>query len=311
MSAVSKGGYKLKYQGIFNSVVLGNDIVVNSELVHPTLNNFFGLGNTSIKSGEQSDEFYRARYNYLQTDVLLRKRLLDMLEISLGPSYYHYWARYSDNVNRILSHPSQIGADSLGIYSAKDYIGAKLKIDINFINNELFPTRGVLWFTELSSLAGINKNNHSVTKLTSDMQVFAPLIRPNRLVAILRMGGGRIFNNDIEYFQALNLGSNNFNRGFRKNRFSGSSMLYSDAELRIKLFTSQSYLLPGDVGLVSFYDIGRVWYKNEHSQKWHQSYGGGIYYAPFNLAIISATIGLSDEDALFNFSLGTKFNLTF
>jgi hypothetical protein len=309
--AVSRGGYKFKYQGIFNSVISGNDIVVNADLVRPTLNNFFGLGNTSLKSSEQSDDFYRVKYNYVQADLLLRKRPLDMLEVSFGPSYYHYWSHYSDNVNRILSHPSQIGTDSMSIYSVKDYIGAKLKIDINYINNELFPTRGVLWFTELSSLASINKNNHSITKLTSDMQVFAPLIRPNRLVAILRLGGGRIFNDNIEYFQALNLGANNFNRGFRKNRFSGTSMLYTDAELRIKLFTSQSYLLPGDVGLVSFYDVGRVWLKNEHSQKWHQSFGGGIYYAPYNLAIISATIGLSDEDALFNFSLGTKFNLTF
>ncbi len=88
-------------------------------------------------------------------------------------------------------------------------------------------------------------------------------------------------------------------------------MLYSDMEVRIKLFTSESYLLPGDVGLVSFYDMGRVWLKNEKSKKWHQSFGGGLYYAPFNLAIISATVGISDEDALFNFSLGTRFNLTF
>ncbi len=82
-------------------------------------------------------------------------------------------------------------------------------------------------------------------------------------------------------------------------------------ELRVKLFKSESYILPGDVGLMGFYDLGRVWQRSESSRKWHYSYGGGFYYAPFNLVLVSATYGISDEDQLFNFSLGTKFNLTF
>jgi len=310
--AMSRGGFQLKYHGTFNSVVFNNDLIVNAEFTNPTLNNFFGLGNETVKDRNNKIEFYRVRYKYILADLLMRKRLFaDVVSVSIGPSYYHYWSDYNDNRNRILAHPALIGSDSLSIYSAKDYVGGKLKIDVNFINNNLFPTRGVLWFTELSSLASIDKNGHGITKFTSDMQVFAPLIRPNRLVAVLRMGGGHIFNRDIEYFQALNLGNNNFMRGFRKNRFSGTSVLYSDIELRVKLFQSQSYLLPGDVGLIGFYDIGRVWLTNEDSKKWHQSFGGGLYYAPFNVAILSATIGISDEDALFNFSLGTKFNLTF
>jgi hypothetical protein len=39
--------------------------------------------------------------------------------------------------------------------------------------------------------------------------------------------------------------------------------------------------------------------------------GGGMYYNPFNLVIVSATIGYSTEETVFNFSLGAKFNLTF
>ncbi|MEO6454005.1 MAG: hypothetical protein ABIN97_08040, partial [Ginsengibacter sp.] len=58
-------------------------------------------------------------------------------------------------------------------------------------------------------------------------------------------------------------------------------------------------------------DIGKVWLKDETSKKWHSSYGGGLYYAPFDLFFISATVGISPEDKLFYFSLGTKFNVTF
>jgi hemolysin activation/secretion protein len=127
----------------------------------------------------------------------------------------------------------------------------------------------------------------------------------------LRLGGGHIYSKHYEYFQLLNLGANNFLRGFRQNRFSGTSYAYASLELRVKLFNSTSYILPGEVGLVGFNDIGRVWLKGEHSELWHDSYGGGIYYAAYNYILLSATIGFSPGEQLFNFSLGTKFNITF
>jgi hypothetical protein len=65
------------------------------------------------------------------------------------------------------------------------------------------------------------------------------------------------------------------------------------------------------LGIIGFTEAGRVWLDGEHSGRWHSDYGGGIYYIPFNMAIISATIGFSKETHLFNFSVGTKLNLSF
>ena len=65
------------------------------------------------------------------------------------------------------------------------------------------------------------------------------------------------------------------------------------------------------MGLIGFYDVGKIWMRGQKSKKWHSSYGGGLYYSPFNIVIVSATVGVSDEDKLLNFSLGTKFRLTF
>jgi hypothetical protein len=309
--APSHGAYQIRYQGIFNEVFLKKDILLNAEMVNPTLNNFFGLGNSTVLDPSKPAEFYRVRYKYLQGDVLLRKRLNQFLEVSVGPSYYHYWNKYEDNKTRILSNPASMGFDSSSIYSPKTYLGGKLRLDINFVNNELLPTRGITWYNELSSMAGLNKNSMNITKLTSDMTVYASLNEERKLMGIFRFGGGHIFSKNFEYFQALTLGANNFVRGFRKQRFSGSGLAYGSAELRVKLFQSQSYILPGDIGVIGFYDIGKVWLKNQTSKQWHQSYGGGFYYSPFNIVIISATMGVSNEDKLFNFSLGTKFYLTF
>jgi outer membrane translocation and assembly module TamA len=169
-----------------------------------------------------------------------------------------------------------------------------------------------MWNTDLTILGGIKGNAGALTKFTSDMSVYASLSTFSRLVGVLRLGGGHIFNKNFEYFQALNLGSNNFLRGFRKNRFSGSSLAYGSLELRAKLFRSGWYILPGDFGLVAFNDIGRVWLRNTSSRRWHNAYGGGIYYVPFNMVIVSATMAFSrEEKSLFNFSVGTKLNITF
>ena len=305
------GAYQIRYDGIFNKAISKEDLILHAQLVNPTLNRFFGFGNESVYDKTQPVHFYRVRYKYFEADALIRKRFTNFLDFSVGPGYYHYWSRFADNDDRILGDPAVIGTDSLSIYGVKQFLGAKAKLDINYINNEIFPTRGITWYTEFTSLAGLNSNAHPLTKLTSDMTIYAAIRDPGRVGAVLRFGGGHIFSKGYEYFQAMSVGSNNFLRGYAKNRFSGSSIAYGSAELRLKLFKSQSYVLPGDIGIMGFYDIGRAWQRGETSHKWHGAYGGGLYYVPYSLIMLSATMAFSPEDKMFNFSLGTKFNLVF
>ncbi len=309
--AFSSGSYKMLYQGEFNQVAGKNDLVIDAELAKPALNNFFGIGNFTKLQSAKNVEYYRVRYNYISADVLLRRRLNSVVTISAGPVIYNYWNHLYDNENKILSTPSLVSLDSIDVYKTKLYGGGKVALQLNNVNSELLPTRGILWKTEFSSLAGINKNSRPLTSLTSDMTVYSSLTDPARVVSILRLGGGHIFSKNYEYFQALNLGQNNFLRGFRKNRFSGSSLAYGSLSLLVKLFDSKSYILPGSVGILAFDDVGRVWATSQSSNKWHNSAGGGLYYSPFNMVIISAAVGFSEEETLFNFSIGTKFNLTF
>ena len=81
--------------------------------------------------------------------------------------------------------------------------------------------------------------------------------------------------------------------------------------LKVKLLEIKSYILPGPFGLTGFYDIGRVWLKDEASKKWHGAFGAGFYFLPFNLFTVTGTAGFSRDERIFNFSVGTKVNLTF
>jgi Outer membrane protein/protective antigen OMA87 len=310
--ALTEKAYQLRYRGIFTNVFPKTDIVVNAEHMDPNLSNFFGFGNETVREKDSAIKYYRVRYKNAAADVLFRRILAGgALSLFAGPSVYHYWNKRESNKDYILSQPSLVGLDSLEIYSVKTYLGGKAGILLNNLNNELWPTRGIYWLTTYTHMAGMNHNSSQLSKLESDMVVYASLNNPARWVTVLRLGAGKIFSDKLEYFQALNLGANNYLRGFRKNRFSGQSLAYGSLEFRFKLFDSKSYILPGQVGLVAFNDIGRVWLKGETSKKWHYAYGGGLYYVPFSMVLVSATMAFSREESLFNFTIGTKLNLTF
>ena len=309
--AINRGGRQFRYAGVFNHVIHNIDLVFASELMVPGVNNFFGLGNNTKIDAAKPISYYRTRYQHMETQLLFQKTFFEKLKIMAGPVVYFYWNDLKDNNFKILANPSLIGLDSMRVYSKKSYLGGKLAININNLNNELFPTRGVQWNTDFSSMAGITKSSNAITKFQTDMAVYASLNDPTRLIALFQFGVAHIFNKNFEYFQALTIGANNHLRGLRKNRYAGSSMAYAGLELRLKLADIKSYLLPGSFGLIGFTEIGRVNLKNETFHNWHSSIGGGIYYIPFNLFIMSATMGYSKGEHVYNFSFGTKFNLNF
>jgi hypothetical protein len=306
-----KKAIRLDYRGEFNQMIRGKDLVIESAFVNPALNNFFGLGTTTTIDKSKPVSYYQARYNYFEAAGMIRKRFYDKLSVMVGPYFYRYWFNAHNNVGKILQYPSLLSLDSSGVYDKKTYLGAKLRIDVNNLNNELFPTRGVLWNTEFSYIAGLSGKVNPVARFTTDMAVYASFNAPTRLVTVVRVGWGKIFTKNFQYFQALDLGANNYLRGFRKNRFSGSTRAYANLEMRFKLFTSQWSVMPGDFGLIAFDDVGHIGMWGQPSGKWHNSYGGGLYFIPFNMMIVSAVMGFSKEERLLNISTGARINITF
>lgn len=309
--AINRKAYQLNYRGEFNHITRNTDLLLNGSFSNPSLRNFTGLGNNLHIDESRNFNYYLTRYRSLELEALLRKRYFEKLHLMIGPYFYHYNSKYTDNAGNVLGKPQQLHLDSADVFSKKNYAGGKLALLIDNTNKEFFPTRGMHWYTEFVGMTGLTNGSNNYFRYTSDMTIYASFSDPAKVVAILKAGGGHIFSKNYEYFQALTMGANNGLNGFRKNRFAGTSSFYSSLELKIKLFDINSYILPGSFGISTFYDIGRVWLKGESSRKWHAAYGGGIYYMPFNLFAISATAGFSEGEKMLNFTLGTKFNLTY
>jgi hypothetical protein len=306
------GSYRFKYDGEINHITHNIDLLLKGKVGLPEVNNFFGLGNTTKIADDKNYDFYRAQFTSVEFQVLFRQRFFERLQLMAGPYFFHYSNKYSDNADAILGKASlnNMHLDSADVYSTKTYLGAKLAMKFDNRNNEVFPTRGIIWDNELVSTAGLTKTANAFTKISSDMTIYASLSDPAKLIGVVSFGGSRIFNRSFEFFQAVDIGNNNLH-GFRANRYVGKSSLYGSTELRYRLFTLKSYLVPGPVGLTGFFDIGRVWLDGEQSKIWRKAYGGGFYFIPFNKFMISGSIGFSGKENMFNFVLGTKINLSY
>jgi hypothetical protein len=303
--SLDRRAFQANYRGEFNHITRDYDLLVHANFAAPDLVNYFGLGNYTIKDPAKDYSFYRTRYRYFDLETMIRKRLFTTAHVMAGLYYYHYNAKLSDNINKILGQP---GVDP-GIYKPKNYAGIKFGFLVDNRNKEFFPTRGVYWFTEFSGLKGITDGSKNLIKYTTDMTIYASLTEAAKLVAVLKMGGGKIYNKNFEYFQALSLGANNTLSGFRKNRFTGGSLIYYGLDLKQRLFDINSFILPGPFGVNAFFEGGRVWQAGEHSNVWHRAFGVGIFYMPFNLFAINGTIGFSKEEKMVIFNVGTKINL--
>ena len=311
LAAVANKAFQFKYTGEFVDFFHNNTLEIAANTTMPNLNNFFGFGNNTTIDKTKGVIFYRVRYSDAKLDLLAKRRPFNKLTYSLGPSIYYYWIENSDNKKYILNDPASIFLDSASLYKNKLFAGGLIKTNFNNLNNPLFPTRGVDINVKFSSMFPIQGKSYAVNKLEGDMTIYASLKDPSRIITILKLGGGHIFRKNFEFFQGIGIGADNNLRGFRKNRFVGQSAAFGSLEFRLKLLEGKSYILPGQIGLLAFGDAAKVWYQNANSHRIHTAYGGGIYYVPFNMVIISGAVALSSEGQLFNLSVGTNLNLTF
>ena len=118
---------------------------------------------------------------------------------------------------------------------------------------------------------------------------------------MIRAGGTTLTGNP-EFFQYNRIGSSETLRGHQRDRFYGNSTAYNQNELRW-MHDVRSKIYNGKITFFGLYDVGRVWLKNEKSDKWHTGYGAGIMLSPFNKITVSAAYAFSAEDQSLHLNL--------
>ncbi|MGI4020282.1 MAG: BamA/TamA family outer membrane protein [Janthinobacterium lividum] len=296
LHSFSTSAFRFNYKGEWLKALGKADIVVRANAFAPNnTQNFFGLGNETKYEDHRDDiKYYRARFNLFQVDPTARWRRTKST-LSIGPSFQYYKFNTDDNAGRFINNSSALhSADSATIAQDKMYVGAVINFTNNTRDNDLLPTLGSYIDFKLLGYKGLNNVSNSFSQLLVSIALYKNLDESKRFVLADRIGGG-ITVGKPAFYQEQFLGGQGNLLGYRQYRFAGQHTLYNNLELRMKLGDFVSYVLPGQVGLLGFYDVGRVWRNNENSNLWHQGVGGGIYFAPASLTVVRFVMGHSNE----------------
>jgi outer membrane translocation and assembly module TamA len=170
----------------------------------------------------------------------------------------------------------------------------------------MFPTGGVHISMDLDAYKGMGDYARDYARITPEIAVYQSL-NARKTVVVSNRIGGIISVGQPAFYQSAFLGGQGNLLGFRQYRFAGRHAAFDNFECRVKLAEVSSYILPGELGLSGFFDIGRVWDNNDHSDTWHNGAGAGIYYIPAQLAVFRLIAGHSSEGWYPYISMGIRF----
>ncbi|MDO9373979.1 MAG: BamA/TamA family outer membrane protein [Ferruginibacter sp.] len=301
-------GFKFKYGSEWMKLLGSADLLLNANVFAPdNTQNFFGRGNETFNDRTlNSRRFYRTVFTIVQVDPALRWRSSNS-SFSVGPSFQYYSFDKADNKGRFINNTGLINSyDSATIGNDKAHLGLAMNYVVDTRNSTVLPTRGSFVNFRLRGYNGMNDYSRSYGQATSEIALFRGLGRKQTLVIANRLGGGVSFGKTT-FYQSLFLGGHENLLGYRQHRFAGQHMMYNNLEARLKLGSIASYLVPGQFGLMAFYDIGRVWENDLPSKEWHQGVGGGLYFSPAQLLMLQLVAGKSKEGWYPYFTMGFRF----
>ncbi|CAN0487103.1 unnamed protein product, partial [Laminaria digitata] len=291
--------FNVVYTGHFTDVIKRTDLVIDANYRSPkNFRNFFGLGNETINEAEDA-EFFQAQ----MTTALFAPSL--MLSDGTGASLsFGTLFRYVDVKNEDATFIGQQGISSES-FRDQVFFGLTGAFVIDFSDHPANPKQGFIWENNTELDVGLAGSDDIYTTLSSALTFYtSPSLSPQVTFAI-RAGGAHNIG-DFPFYEANTVGGRSNVRGWRSNRFAGRTSLFTNVELRTKLFNVNSYIATGEFGILGFFDNGRVWTEEDETpgSVWHQGYGGGLWMSLFDSIILNGSMGFSKEDEIFSFRLG-------
>jgi hypothetical protein len=299
--AFSTSSLSLSYSSDFKHVIRKWNLSMNANLYGPRFAwNYFGYGNESIET-DSSSSFYRVRATRVIFQPLFYKKYGQHIRIGLGPDIEYVNIQHSPN--RYIAIDTLVERQSA--YKPTLYAGAKVNFEFSTLDNNLSPKNGIRWFAELGVYQRFVKND-LYANVNSDLSVFYTPNLPFRITFASRIGGAHN-KGDFLFYRANTLGGPVNLRGYRRSRFYGNTSAFHNTELRLFVAKVNLYLFPAHIGMIGFYDYGRVWADNEKSTRWHTGYGPGLFLQIYDRAVLTGTYGFSDTSGYLNVRLGFLF----
>ncbi len=287
---------RLTYDGTFNSMNSPRSVGLEVMASGIEVIRFHGLGNET--PAEDPTSYYRVFQNLFRIAPEWRAPLSPAVSISLGAVGQYTTTR--DDARTLVAETAPYGSGTFG------QVGGRVGVSIDRRDSPTAPTRGFRLSLDAAAYPSLWSVDKPFAKGSAAASAYVSAAGPVRPTLALRAGAEHLWGT-FPFQESAFLGGAGTLRGWDVQRFAGRTALYGSAELRLFL-RKVSIVVPADMGVLGFADVGRVRADNEQSNTWHQGFGGGVWLAPLmRNYTVSASIARGRERTGFYFASGFTF----
>lgn len=292
---ISRGAFFIEHKSDFNQVIGNWSMKILTRFDLKNVINYYGRGNETLV--EREEEFYQLNSKEYLVSLGFGKWLGKFHEFASMGFFQSIKLNYDDS-NYIITEVPDLKTTSV----TKNFLGLTTGYRYYNKNNNLAPTKGIEFVVRATYFGDLQVNAVGFWRFTSFISTYLPINK--YLTAASRVGLATVSGNP-QFYQLNILGGRENLRGFPRQRFYGTTSLFTNQELRFLVPTQMK--LFQNIGLLGFIDAGRVWEPDEVSNKIHVGYGGGLIIIPFNKIVLNASYGISQEDAMTHLRVGYFF----
>jgi predicted MPP superfamily phosphohydrolase len=294
-------GFSINYDGEIANIKDDWNLHVGGQFTSENFtNNFFGFGNET----ENFDDDLDLDFNRVKTSIYMAKAGI-LKKGNFGSDYgfrtIFEAIEVDPTANRFIT--DFMPGSNTDFYKRRVFGAIEAEYNYESFDNKLNPTRGMTFLLNLGVRSEFNDFNNTYGYINSNLGFHNALTHNRKLVLKTDVRSQFRIGNDLIFYQAANIGGRNGLRGYRTERFTGRNSLVGSTDLRYSFNQFKTRTLPLQIGIFGGFDVGRVWLKNDTSNKWHNDYGGGFW--------ITAAESLSGTFNLFNSAEGLRFSFGF
>lgn len=298
-------GVEVDYNGVFPMATSNWAFTLSAKATSPNFAvNYYGMGNQSYFFDNQMGKEYKQvrieSYEISPGFFYKNKR---------GSNFYGHLSYQRKKVmaqkNRfITSSPLVVNQD---VFQMQPYASLQGTYEYQQYNFKTSPTLGFGFRADIGWKMNLKTVNKNFLFLNLNLNFIHYLDKAQRLVYATNFTYQNRFNNNFDFYDAATIGGSVNLRGYRPERFTGRSSFVQTSDLRYSLTSFTAGFIPMDFGIYGGFDYGRVWVSSETSNKWHNSYGLGVWINALGQATLQVSVFNSKDEARFVFGLGFGF----
>ncbi|UMB54834.1 metallophosphoesterase [Lutibacter sp. A64] len=294
-------GFDITYKGEFANIFNKWNFLVDAVFTSPNYSiNHYGFGNETINyENDFGENYHRVRLSTYAIAPSLKweSRLGAIFKIGATIESKEVEAstnRYISTLNYTLDERKTF-AGLITSYEYKNY------------DHKAFPTLGMSFSLNAEWKSNLENNKENHTFITPAFGINYKLSSNGNIVFATKVKGNIIIGDNFEFYDAASIGGLDGLRGYRNQRFIGNKSFYQNTDIRFNIRKVKTQVIPLQLGFFTGFDYGRVWLKDENSNDWKTSYGGGFWLVAADLINLNTSVFNSKDGVYFNIGLGFGF----